>query len=139
MTRERHGSIAAFLFLASACAAPVAGEGATEAPGGSKATPSRLTGYLDVAGETGILFESREALQQDDFTACRNLGADAATVERLRALAGLRVRIEADDLGTSYVELFNSGEIAIYRLRGRRIEPWCRDAHIYWVRTVEAF
>lgn len=96
-----------------------------------------LTGYPEIRGETVLLFETEMALRKSDLESCRNVGADLDVFRALAALQGKRISIEATDLGTSYADRFLSGEVAIHKLRNRRVEPWCDDRRIYWASEVE--
>lgn len=104
------------------------------APGEQRPTQELITGYALNSGDMILIFPSREALQNFDYAACRNAVGPGHLSKPVRDGQRIIARVEV------FEGVFDGTEDALYvqvRLNGRRLQHWCSNPSVYWMRNVK--
>lgn len=100
--------------------------------------PMTVTGIPRVYGESAVLFSSRNAYDQKDWSDCRSLVVSRRLLSLLEKTEGREVVLLVENHGLAPDEIEGKVVTSLY-VHGRPFEPWCsKDLNMYWVRSIVA-
>jgi len=105
----------------------------------SRAEPAAtvvLSGYVEVSGQTIILFDDPAAAEGWDTGKCKTIAADKKVFDLLASRHGTLVTIAAANLGKEYWNSYLSKGSGYLRIKGRVIDMWCHDPNLYWAASL---